>query len=74
MIALVTVQLARGLDHDLEILAASLDAINESWQIVDWDDPSVDWSTFSIVVLRSTEIENWDQSMDTSSQLTICHC
>ena len=56
MIALATVQLARGLDHDLEILTESLDAINESWQIVDWDDPSVDWSTFSIVVLRST----WD--------------
>jgi hypothetical protein len=56
MIALATAQLARGLDHDLDILSEALDAIGQPWQIVDWDDTSVDWSAFSIVVLRST----WD--------------
>jgi hypothetical protein len=56
MIALATAQLARGLDHDLDILSEALDAIGQPWQIVDWDDASVDWSAFSIVVLRST----WD--------------
>ena len=75
MIALVTVQLARGLDHDLEILTASLDAINEPWQIVDWDDPSVDWSTFSIAVLRSTwdyykRLDEFTRWIDTTSQVT----
>ncbi len=75
MIALVTVQLARGLDHDLEILTASLDAINESWQIVDWDDPSVDWSTFSIVVLRSTwdyykRLDEFTRWIDATAQVT----
>ena len=75
MIALVTVQLARGLDHDLEILTASLDAINEPWQIVDWDDSSVDWSTFSIVVLRSTwdyykRLDEFTRWIDTTSQVT----
>jgi len=75
MIALVTVQLARGLDHDLDILTASLDAINEPWQIVDWDDPSVDWSTFSIAVLRSTwdyykRLDEFTRWIDATAQVT----
>ncbi len=56
MIALVTTQAARGHDHDLDILTAALDAADQKWQIVNWDDASLDWSQFSIAVLRST----WD--------------
>ena len=56
MIALVTTQAARGHDHDLDILTAALDAADQQWQIVNWDDASIDWSQFSIAVLRST----WD--------------
>ena len=56
MIALVTTQAARGHDHDLDILTAALDAAHQKWQIVNWDDASIDWSQFSIAVLRST----WD--------------
>ena len=56
MIALVSTQVARGHDHDLDILTTALDAIGHDWQIVNWDDASLDWSKFSIAVLRST----WD--------------
>ena len=75
MIALATAQLARGLDHDLDVLSESLDAINESWQIVDWDDPSVDWSLFSIVVLRSTwdyykRLDEFTRWIDSTAQVT----
>ena len=56
MIALVTTQAARGHDLDLDILTAALDAAHQKWQIVNWDDASIDWSQFSIAVLRST----WD--------------
>ena len=34
MIALATAQLARGLDHDLDILAEALYVIGQPWQIV----------------------------------------
>ena len=56
MIALVTTHEARGHDKDLGILASALDACGARWEIVDWDDQTVDWSTFDIAVLRST----WD--------------
>lgn len=56
LLALATTAKARGHDHDLEILANALDARNQPFQIVDWDDASIDWSQFAVVVLRST----WD--------------
>lgn len=56
MIALVTTHEARGHDKDLGILSRALDASGAKWEIVDWDDQHVDWSRFSIAVLRST----WD--------------
>ena len=56
MIALVSTQAARGHDHDLDILTAALDAAQQKWQIVNWDDVAIDWTQFSIAVLRST----WD--------------
>ena len=56
MIALVTTHEARGHDKDLGILSRALGACGAEWEIVDWDDQHVDWSRFSIAVLRST----WD--------------
>ena len=56
MIALVTTHEARGHDKDLGILSRALDASGAEWEIVDWDDQHIDWSRFSIAVLRST----WD--------------
>lgn len=56
LLALATNAEARGHDHDLAILATALDARSQPFQIVDWDDPSINWSRFAAVVLRST----WD--------------
>ena len=79
MIALVTTQAARGHDHDLDILTAALDAAHQKWQIVNWDDASIDWSQFSIAVLRSTwnyyarldEFVAWVDLV--SAQTTLCN-
>ena len=79
MIALVTTQAARGHDHDLDILTAALDAASQQWQIVNWDDASIDWSQFSIAVLRSTwdyyarldEFVAWVDHV--SAQTTLCN-
>ena len=75
MIALVTTQAARGHDHDLDILTAALDAADQQWQIVNWDDASLDWSQFSIVVLRSTwdyykRLDEFNRWIDTTAQVT----
>ena len=56
MIALVTTESARGHDKDLGILSRALDASGVKWNIVNWDDPQVQWSDYSIAVLRSP----WD--------------
>ena len=53
MIALVTCADARDLDTDLPLLLAELGG---DAQVVVWDDPSVDWSTYDAVVVRSA----WD--------------
>jgi len=79
MIALVTTQAARGHDHDLDILTAALDAAQQKWQIVNWDDASIDWTQFSIAVLRSTwdyyarldEFVAWVDRV--SAQTTLCN-
>jgi len=79
MIALVTTQAARGHDHDLDILTAALDAAQQKWQIVNWDDAFLDWSQFSIAVLRSTwdyyarldEFVAWVDRV--SAQTTLCN-
>lgn len=55
-IAIVTVQAARPLDEDLAPLVAALNAQSAQVDVVDWDDPAVDWSVYSVAVLRST----WD--------------
>lgn len=52
MIALVTCREARALDTDLPLLRHEMPEAS----IVEWTDPSVDWSRFERVVLRSA----WD--------------
>jgi hypothetical protein len=56
MIALVTTESARGYDKDLGILSRALDVAGVKWNIVNWDNPQVQWSEYSIAVLRSP----WD--------------
>lgn len=53
MIALVTCTDARDLDADLPLLLAEL---GDDAAVAVWDDPSVDWSTYDLVVVRSA----WD--------------
>lgn len=55
-VALVTASAAIGFDADMPLLSAALERRGVSHRSVVWDDPSVDWSSFSLVVLRST----WD--------------
>jgi glutathione synthase/RimK-type ligase-like ATP-grasp enzyme len=55
-IAVVTARAARNLDEDLPPLDAALTAAEADFRIVDWDDDTIDWSQFAVVVLRST----WD--------------
>lgn len=47
---------ASGLDVDEPLLLAALAARGAAGQAAVWDDPHVDWSSFDIVVVRST----WD--------------
>jgi glutathione synthase/RimK-type ligase-like ATP-grasp enzyme len=57
-IALVTARAARDLDVDLAPLLAALEESRLKAVVVEWDDPAIDWSGFSLVLLRST----WDYS------------
>jgi len=57
-IALATARAARGLDEDMAPLLAALQAAGARPSAVDWDDPSVDWAAFDLVLPRST----WDYS------------
>lgn len=58
-IAVVTAAAARDLDEDLPPLEAALRALpGLDWDVVDWDDAAIDWSGYSMAVLRST----WDYS------------
>lgn len=56
MIGLVTAAVARELDTDLPLLGAALERAGTQFHFVDWHDESVDWSHYSLLVLRST----WD--------------
>ena len=56
MLALVSVAAARSLDEDLPPLCAALQARGVPFEIVDWDDQTVDWSGFAAALVRST----WD--------------
>ncbi len=55
-IALVTARVARDVDDDLAPLLAALRARHPAIELVDWDDPGVDWARFGLALLRSP----WD--------------
>lgn len=55
-IALVSARAARGLDEDMPPLLAAFAAAGAHPEIIDWDDPAVDWSRFDAALLRSA----WD--------------
>ncbi|HUJ53654.1 MAG TPA: hypothetical protein VLX08_08850 [Steroidobacteraceae bacterium] len=55
-VALVSARAARGLDEDMPPLLAAFAAAAVRAEIVDWDDPAVDWARFDIALLRSA----WD--------------
>ncbi len=56
LVALVTAQAARSLDTDLPLLTSALAHVGMASEVVVWDDPAVDWSRFTRVIVRST----WD--------------
>ena len=55
-VALVSARRARGLDEDEAPLLAALRACDVRVDVADWDDPGVDWRSYSLAVLRSA----WD--------------
>ena len=52
----MTAREARGRDDDEPVALAALQRTGVSVDVLDWDDPEVDWSRFDRVVLRSA----WD--------------
>jgi glutathione synthase/RimK-type ligase-like ATP-grasp enzyme len=65
-VALATAHAAIGFDADMPLLSAALLDRGVDHQAVVWDDPSIDWSSFSLVVLRST----WDYTTRIAKFLT----
>lgn len=55
-LAWVTARDARGLDEDEPLVLGALQAAGVLVEVVDWDDPGVDWAEFDRVVLGSP----WD--------------
>ena len=55
----MTARAAWGLDEDMPHLQRALDDIGVAWEEVAWDDEGVEWSKYSLVVLRSA----WDYHM-----------
>lgn len=55
-LAWVTTRAARGLDQDEPLGLAALAAAGVDVDVVDWDDPTVDWGRYDRVAPRST----WD--------------
>lgn len=47
---------ARDLDTDLPLLVNEFIALGQHVQIVDWDDPTLDWTQFDVTIVRSP----WD--------------
>ena len=52
----MTARAAWGLDEDMPHLQRALDEIGQPWVEVAWDDDSIDWAGYGLVVVRST----WD--------------
>ena len=55
----MTARAAWGLDEDMPHLQRALDDIGVAWEEVAWDDEAVEWSKYSLAVLRSA----WDYHM-----------
>lgn len=55
-LAWATTRPVRGWDVDEDLALAALERTGAHVEVVDWDDPDVDWSHFDRVALRST----WD--------------
>ena len=53
-LAWVTAGAVRGTDVDEPVALAALRAAGTDVEVVDWDDPQVDWAAFDRAVLRST--------------------
>ena len=51
-LAWVTTREARGQDEDEPLALAALQRAGVPVEVLDWDDPTVDWSRFDRVVLR----------------------
>ena len=67
-IALVTAIAAHALDDDLQPLLAALHAAGVPADIRAWDDPTVAWARYSIVLLRSP----WDYTLRLDEFLAWC--
>ncbi len=57
-VAIVTAAVSRHLDMDIAPTLAALSDLGISTQVVEWDDPTVAWSDFYLVLVRSP----WDYS------------
>lgn len=55
-IAVITAAAAADNDTDLPLLHRALDDAGLAHQLVLWDDPGVDWSSYGVLLIRST----WD--------------
>ncbi len=55
-VALVSCAEALEIDDDMNLVLAAAKAAGIDACVVSWDDPAVDWSSFDLVVIRST----WD--------------
>ena len=52
-IALVTDQESLPIDYDMAPLVASCESLGLPVEIVNWDNPGIDWSRFELLILRS---------------------
>ncbi len=76
-LAWVTAREARGRDEDEPLALAALQRTGVSVEVLDWDDPDVNWSRFDRVVLRSAwdypqrldEFLSWLEQVDAVSDL-----
>ncbi len=59
-VGLATTAAARGLDEDHAPLARAFEALGHSAARPEWEDPTVDWKSFDVVLLRST----WNYTED----------
>lgn len=55
-VALVSCAEALDIDDDMNLVLAAARAAGLDASVVSWDDPAVDWTSFDLVVIRST----WD--------------